>query len=87
MKKIISMLLTLSICLSFSAVALADYSELSEEDTQIVEVEETEPTRAEETEWYYRIVDNLIVQKRVWSITYGYWKTDWITIGYVEPNP
>ena len=44
-------------------------------------------SRAEETEWYYRIVDNLIVQKRLWSITYGYWKTDWITIGYVEPNP
>ncbi|WP_143436007.1 hypothetical protein [Intestinibacillus massiliensis] len=34
--------------------------------------------RIEETEWKYRIV-NGVYQKRLWSITYGVWRTDWIT--------
>ncbi len=33
-------------------------------------------TRAEETEWYYRVVDGKL-QRRLWSITYGKWITDW----------
>ncbi|MPM15692.1 hypothetical protein SDC9_62063 [bioreactor metagenome] len=33
--------------------------------------------RAEEVEWYYRVIDGKY-QKRKWSITYGYWLTDWI---------
>lgn len=31
---------------------------------------------AEETMWYYRVVDEKL-QKRLWSITYGKWLTDW----------
>lgn len=37
---------------------------------------------AEETGWYYRVVDG-VAQKRLWSYTEGKWLTDWITIGYV----
>ncbi len=32
--------------------------------------------QAEETEWRYRVVDGKL-QKRLWSITYGVWLTDW----------
>ncbi|WP_156778670.1 hypothetical protein [Clostridium formicaceticum] len=31
---------------------------------------------AEETEWRYRVVDGRL-QKRLWSITYNKWLTDW----------
>lgn len=31
---------------------------------------------AEQTEWRYRVVDGK-PQKRLWSITYGIWLTDW----------
>lgn len=30
-----------------------------------------------ETQWYYRIYDGHM-QKRLWSITYGIWLTDWV---------
>lgn len=33
--------------------------------------------RAEQVRWYLR-TRNGINQKRLWSITYGYWKTNWI---------
>jgi hypothetical protein len=31
----------------------------------------------EQTEWRFRIVDYKL-QKRLWSITYGIWRTDWM---------
>lgn len=31
---------------------------------------------AQETEWRYRVLDGKL-QKRLWSITYGKWLTDW----------
>ena len=36
-------------------------------------------TYAEETKWYYRTVDGKL-QKRLWSITYSKWLTDWMWI-------
>ena len=43
---------------------------------------QAEPTvtgeeRAEQTKWYYRTHDGKL-QKRLWSVTYGKWLTDWI---------
>lgn len=35
-----------------------------------------EVIQAEETEWKYRVVDGKL-QKRLWSITYAKWLTDW----------
>lgn len=32
--------------------------------------------QAEETQWKYRVVDGKL-QKRLWSITYAKWLTDW----------
>lgn len=31
---------------------------------------------AEQTEWYYRVVDGQL-QRRLWSITWGKWLTEW----------
>ena len=39
--------------------------------------EKAEPTREEMFKWYYRLY-NGVKQKRLWSLTYGYWVTDWI---------
>lgn len=80
MKRIICFLVVLVLCISFSVPVFADFGSSIDENNSLSI--STDDTRAEETVWYYRIYDNLY-QKRLWSITYGYWKTDWITIGYV----
>ena len=41
---------------------------------------EEEQTREEEFMWVYRTYEGRR-QKRLWSITYGHWVTDWIDIG------
>lgn len=82
MKRIISLILALVMCFSLSAAAFAESTDAPEETTQELVID-GDQTRAEETEWYYRITDDGLFQRRLWSITYGYWKTDWITIGHV----
>ena len=78
MKRIVCMLISLALFFSSSAVAFA------ETDVVVTQVAETESvSRAEETAWYYRVTDDGLLQKRLWSLTYGYWLTDWITIGYL----
>lgn len=86
MKRVTSFLLSLMIVLSISILAFADVLEAPDgSDVEIIAVESGDSTRAEETTWYYR-VHNGILQKRLWSLTYGYWKTDWIDIGpYIGP--
>lgn len=39
--------------------------------------EEIQP-RVEEFVWFFRTLDNGKRQKRLWSLTYQYWATDWI---------
>lgn len=36
-------------------------------------------SRMEETEWFYR-VNNGRLERRLWSITFGYWKTNWMPV-------
>ena len=86
MKRILSLILALVMCLSLSATVFAESGETPEEAVQEL-ANDGDQTRPEETEWYYRITDDGLFQRRLWSITYGYWKTDWITIGHVNPNP
>jgi hypothetical protein len=83
MKKLVSLLLSLILLVSLSVPAFADYAN-DPAQTKITSTgKDPGPMRPEETVWYYRTTDTGLFQKRLWSITYGYWLTDWITIGYV----
>ena len=83
MKKIVSLLLALVLCLSISAASFAYAAEASQEESPVpAAMTAEEPLRAEETQWVTRITEDGLIQARLWSITYGYWKTDWITIGH-----
>ena len=86
MKKIVCLILALVMCFSLSATALAEAINTPEEEeiSAAVIVPEDQP-KAEETKWYYRVVDNYYVQRRLWSITYRKWLTEWETIGYINP--
>ena len=66
---VLLVLLTSLLPLSVNAAALSKETEIVEEEIQ----------RAEQTQWYYRI-NNGIPEKRLWSITYQRWLTDWIPI-------
>ena len=81
MKRFICLLLVCILFFSCSVLAFADYDTENENGSVVVSVDEH---RAEETIWYYRVYNGLL-QRRLWSITYGYWLTDWETIGYVDP--
>lgn len=84
MKKIVSLLLAFALCFCMMTTAYAETIDMADEGSVIcTEGDDSgEPTRVEETKWYYRVVDNLI-QARLWSITNMVWLTDWITIGHV----
>lgn len=84
MRRLISLLLAFVFCFSLTSgiVALADG--LSDDAKLGFSTSApSDPTRAEETEWVFRETDDGLLQMRLWSITYGYWKTDWITYGHV----
>lgn len=88
MKKLVSLFLALVLLVSLSVPAFAETAnDPAAEEVVSVSADPGKPTRLEETEWYYRITESGLIQKRLWSLTYGYWLTDWITIGYVDPNP
>lgn len=72
-KKLISIVLFIHLSFFISTSnAIPVYAHSSITESNIV-------TRAEETKWYYRTYGGK-VQKRLWSITYGYWKTAWMYI-------
>jgi len=78
MKKLISGILALLLCLSLSVPAFADNLS-AEAQPDPVTSSEIQP-HAEETEWIIRI-NNGWIEKRLWSYTYGKWLTDWIIVG------
>jgi len=85
MKRFISLILALTVFLSISIVAHADKIDAPDgSEIEIVAVKPGDPMRAEETMWYFRVVDG-IMQMRLWSITYRKWLTDWIIVGPVDP--
>lgn len=79
MKRLISLVLALIISLAISIPAFAAEPANSKEGSDKVTV-----MRAEETQWYYRVYNGQ-KQKRLWSITYGYWITAWMP--YETPYP
>ncbi len=80
MKSLVSLLLALCMMFSFSITAFAENPGVPEDDTQTVE------PRWEETEWVYRVY-NGNYEKRLWSYTYGVWRTDWIIVGPYPGTP
>ena len=69
---IIVLLVLLTSIMPFSVNAAS----LHNKGTEIVE---EEIQRAEQTQWYYRI-NNGVLEKRLWSVTYQRWLTDWIPV-------
>ena len=78
MKKLLSVILLLAL---FCSIVPFAYAEEATPTTQVTETSADEPisTRAEQTEWIYRN-NNGVVEKRLWSYTYGKWLTDWIPV-------
>ncbi|MCR5461259.1 MAG: hypothetical protein K6F51_15450 [Acetatifactor sp.] len=77
MKKGIKLLLGIMIAtmlLGMPVLANSPEGEGGEEFTVV------EGDRAEVFKWFYRN-HNGMIQKRLWSLTYEYWVTDWIDVG------
>ena len=75
MKKIVSTLLAVILCFNISCTTFA-FADCAD---QVPENTEESVTRAEEVMWYYREI-NGVWEKRLWSITYGVWLTDWMPV-------
>lgn len=86
MKKIISFLLVLILICATSSIAYAENTETCVNEASTVStIRPGNSPRAEETVWIQRTTESGLIQKRLWSITYRVWLTDWITVGYVDP--
>ena len=71
MKKLRTAVTAILLCALLSAPAYAVYDSVTPVSTESASV-----ARAEETQWYFRNY-NGILQKRLWSITYMKWLTEW----------
>lgn len=81
MKRLLCLVLAFMMIASVSVTSFADiYAETNGSEEQVAHVKIDEPTRQEETVWYFRTYMGRN-QMRLWSITYGRWLTDWIDIG------
>jgi len=79
MKRFISVLCVFIVCLTLlNSISYADF--ICIDDIPMASIEEIALPNAEQTEWYWRIY-NGNYEKRLWSITYGKWLTDWIYVG------
>ena len=80
MKRILAFFSTFALCLSvlFSPCAFADT--VRDLGPVSCAAGSTVSPQAEETMWVHRIY-NGNYEKRLWSITYNKWLTDWIIIG------
>jgi len=78
LKRVICIIFALLVFTSISVTAFADTFVMPAEAGNVSMSENGD--RAEETVWYTRCYNGLL-QKRLWSLTYGYWLTDWITVG------
>lgn len=79
MKKFFALLVVFALCFSSSGAAFAD-SVIAGESIAVSSYEAPVEPLAEETEWVYRVYNGNL-EKRLWSNTYGVWKTDWIYVG------
>jgi hypothetical protein len=75
MKKMRVFLLSTILCASFITPCWASNALIPSSEIVLRDVS----TRAEVTKWYYRNHEG-VKQKRLWSVTYGYWKTEWMPV-------
>lgn len=75
-KKNIAVICGVLLCITASMPAYAATG--LNEGSSAVSITQITP-RGEQTIWYYRVI-NGVNQKRLWSVTYGCWKTDWINV-------
>jgi hypothetical protein len=81
MKRLLCLVIAFMMITSISVTAFADvYAEANGSEKHITFVNVDEPTRQEETVWYFRIYMGRH-QMRLWSLTYERWLTEWIDIG------
>lgn len=78
MKKIRIIFLALIICFALANPILADNDQA---EITPCNISGDAVPLTEQTRWYYRD-NNGITEKRLWSITYGVWLTDWIPTNY-----
>ena len=69
MKKLSLLIVALALCIGTVTPALAVAVPSHASSSEI-------STRAEQTEWKYRYI-NGHTEKRLWSLTYSRWLTDW----------
>ena len=69
MKRLVALLLLLLMFLPTVALAATPDIDVELPDTVV-------QARWEEISYYYRVVGTRL-QYRIWSVTYGYWLTDW----------
>ena len=74
-KRIVTIIVLLVLLTSLLPLSV-NAAVLQSKETEII-AEEVQ--RAEQTEWYYRI-NNGVLEKRLWSVTYLRWLTDWIPV-------
>ena len=74
-KKLVTVLLAILLCINVLPFNSAPNSIIAYAATG----DETASPMSEVTEWYVRI-HNGKLQKRLWSVTYGEWLTDWIDV-------
>lgn len=77
MKKPAAFTIALLMFFTLSAPAVAANEAVRLSGTQVNNTESV--WRVEETVWYFRTYNGQ-PQRRLWSITYAYWKTDWIPV-------
>lgn len=70
--------LAMAVVMIFSLLAITASAAADDKPTEGTS-DVTGATRTEEVKWYFRIYNGR-GQKRLWSVTYGYWITDWIDI-------
>ena len=73
-KRLILFLITALLCINTMGTTVFA---METPQVTITATDEAIHIMTEETEWYYRYWYG-VYQKRLWSITYGKWLTDWI---------
>ena len=76
MKKVKVIMLSAVICMLLIFPSWASTSNVLKQQEVALQ---NDVTKAEVTKWYYRNIDG-VKEKRLWSITYGYWKTEWMPV-------